>query len=142
MATRIELSKNEKNWPLLSSDPDESEKRFSRKQFIRELFFVVFVHGKELTVDDLPDDPCIRCGYLFLNTDWIFRLFGKTDPMKPACSLHDSLYDRELNGDLSRKEADLLFLEAMKALVRDGKGSYTQAYLYYYIARSTGWAVW
>lgn len=119
--------------------PTEKE---SRSRHLRLLYRHIVVSGREMTIKDLPNDPCVRCGYFFLNTDWIFRLFGKTDPMKPACSLHDSLYDRELNGGISRKDADTIFLEAMKAIVRSGKGSYTQAYVYYYISRGLGWAVW
>lgn len=143
MVNKIDLSPNEKSWELFDfTIVGEEQKRLARKFLIRMLFVDVLVDGQEMTIEDLPEDPCIRCGYFFLNTDWIFRFFGKEDLMKPACSLHDSLYDRELNGDLSRKEADLLFLEAMKAIVRDGRGTYTQAYVYYYISRGLGWAVW
>lgn len=95
-----------------------------------------------VTSSDLPDDPCERCGYFFLNTDWIFRLWGKEDPMRPACALHDSLYDNSLNGGIPRKTADKVFYEAMLAIVREGKATKFQARLYYRIVRLTGWLVW
>ena len=100
-----------------------------------------------VTEEDLPDDPCARCGYLFLNTDWIFGLFGKTDPMTPACKLHDELYAIGPEIGMSRLEADNHFRDAMvlltnKEIGRKREFMQKQTKVYYGIVRSTGWLLY
>lgn len=99
---------------------------------------------KTVELDDLPEDGCKRCGWFLLSTDWIYRLAGKEEPFYKACALHDDLYTPELRPpDMTRKEADDLFLEAMKTIIREeGKGSLWMAYTYYGIARSLGGLFW
>lgn len=94
-----------------------------RRQYIRlfrarQTLIRAGVPVNPMSVKELPDDPVERCGYFWLSTDKLFGLFGKKDPFLPACSLHDSLYDELLRGDITRKEADKIFYDAMKTLVK------------------------
>lgn len=108
----------------------------------KKLLYGIIYKSGVVYVADLPDDPCKRCGWFFLSSDWIYRLLGTDDPFQRACAFHDDLYDKELRGDITRKEADDLFLEAMKAILREGRGNKWIAYTYYGVARSVGWLYW
>lgn len=103
----------------------------------------MLANGK-VELDDLPEDPCYRCGWFLLSTDWMYGLFGKKDPFYKACALHDDLYTPELRPEgLTRKQADQLFLSAMRTIIKEEhKGNICQAYVYYGIARSLGWLYW
>ena len=87
-------------------------------------------------------DKKIRCGYRWFASDKIFRLFGKQDPMYPACRLHDGLYDNP--GMLTRKQVDDLFYRRMLVEADHKNSSWLklQAYVYYGLARAFGWLVW
>lgn len=113
-------------------------KSLSRKD-IRRRHIQRLIEQDEVYLEDLPDDPIARCGYFFLNTDYFFP---DGDPMTPACVLHDSLYDHDLNGGISRKQADRIFLKAMLVIAGDSRALKLQAYTYYRIVRLTGWIVW
>lgn len=98
---------------------------------------------KVIEVEVFPDDPFERCGYLWFNTDFLFGLFGKTDPLRAACVLHDKLYER--NHGLSRKQVDKLFWDATQKIIEEKGGSVwlqMQARVYYGIVRSFGYFVW
>lgn len=113
-------------------------KRTIRKQHLKDLYFIGRVFP-----EDLPEDPCIRCGWFFLSTDWVYKLAGREDPFTPACELHDNFYDVDLRpSGMTRKEADYLFLSAMLTIVEQGKGSKWVAYTYYGLARSLGYFYW
>jgi len=103
--------------------------------------------AKSLGCPEIPDDPCHRCGYYFLSSDWVFALFGSVDPMTPACKLHDELYEYGPSLGLTQLEADNLFYEAMTAIANQYKWMkravlYAQRNTYYGIVRATGWAYW
>jgi|DEB0MinimDraft_10_1074344.scaffolds.fasta_scaffold37715_3 hypothetical protein len=87
-------------------------------------------------------DNKIRCGYRWFATDKIFKWLGTTDPMLPACTLHDALYDNA--GSLTRKQVDDLFLRRMlvEATTVNSSWMKAQAYVYYGLARAFGWLVW
>lgn len=91
----------------------------------------------------LPEDRKTRCGWMWASTDWLFGLFGKEDPYKRACKLHDDFF-----GDpqgLSRKQVDHAFYDAMTAIwERYDKPwlMWIQKQVYYGIARGTGWLFW
>jgi hypothetical protein len=98
---------------------------------------------KSAVIKVFPDDPCRRCGYMWLSTDWVFGLFGKKDPMREACRLHDDLFADPAG--LTRKEVDDMFYRAMTVLIKE-KGDkwylYIQRDVYYGIVRSVGWLWW
>lgn len=116
----------------------DSRVQLSKKELRRRHIQRLVMQGS-VYINDLPDDPCARCGYFFLNTDYFFP---GGDPMTPACVLHDSLYDRELNGGISRKTADRIFLKAMLNIANGNKLLTAQAYTYYGIVRLFGGFVW
>ena len=109
----------------------------------KEQLITIYEKGY-VSPEDLPNDPCIRCGWYILSTDWIYKAFtGKPDPFTPACELHDNLYDEDLRPyGMTRKEADKLFLSAMLTIVKEGKGNKWVAYTYYGIVRSLGALYW
>lgn len=88
----------------------------------------------------LPNDPKSRCGYFWASTDWMFGLFGKQDPLKRACNLHDELFDDPQG--LSRKQIDQAFHDAMRAIWERHDRPWlmwVQMKIYYAVARGTGW---
>lgn len=98
---------------------------------------------KKFKIKILPEDKIERCGYMWLSSDWLFGMFGKRDPMKEACVLHDKLFDKP--DGLTRKEVDEIFYNAMTALIKERGGKwwmYVQRDVYYGIVRSLGWLAW
>jgi hypothetical protein len=107
---------------------------------------IIHAFGK-VEPDDLPDDPCYRCGYFALSSDWIFALFNSKDPMTPACKLHDQLYEIGPGIGMTRKQADDHFYDAMTIIVEKYSGwkrrlLYVQRNTYYGIVRATGGLYW
>lgn len=91
----------------------------------------------------VPEDNVRRCGYFWLATDWIFRLFRSKDPYERACALHDELF--EDSQGLTRKQVDRAFYDAMQAIWErhdKPKLMWLQMQIYYGIVRSLGGLFW
>lgn len=89
--------------------------------------------------EGLPDDPCPRCGYLWLSTSWIYKLFGKEDPFLPCCMAHDIEYGLKRK---PRKQVDAEFNNCTMLRAGDNLWLQRQSRIYSRVVRIVGPFVW
>lgn len=115
-------------------------KRFGRSQQGKvQSQLLDLLYAKPIQSELLPDDPCPRCGYLWLSTSWIYKIFGKEDPFLPCCMAHDIEYGLKRK---SRKQVDAEFSTCTMARAGDNEWLQRQSRVYTRVVKIIGPLVW